>query len=72
MANKTPDYQIRAVKKYQEKFREIRFRVRPDEYESIIAHAKAEGDKSTSAFLIRAVRETMERDNIKQPNSNDL
>lgn len=65
MANKTPDYQIRAVKKYQEKFREIRFRVLPEEQEAIIAHAKAVGDKSTSAFLTRAVRETMERDNEK-------
>lgn len=65
MANKTPDYQIRAVKKYQEKFREIRFRVLPEEQEAIIAHAKAAGDKSTSAFLTRAVRETMERDRVK-------
>ena len=65
MANKTPDYQIRAVKKYQEKFREIRFRVLPEEQEAIIAHAKAAGDKSTSAFLTRAVRETMARDLAK-------
>ena len=65
MANKTPEYQIRAVKKYQEKFREIRFRVLPEEQEAIIAHAKAAGDKSTSAFLTRAVRETMARDLAK-------
>ncbi len=65
MANKTPDYQIRAVKKYQEKFKEIRFRVLPEEQEAIIAHAVAFGDKSTSAFLIRAVKETMERDYAK-------
>ena len=66
MAKKTPDYQIRAVKKYQERFREIRFRVLPEEQEAIIAHAKAMGDKSTSAFLIRAVKETMERDLAKK------
>lgn len=65
MANKTPDYQIKAVKKYQEKFREIRFRVLPEEQEAIIAHAKKAGDKSTSAFLVRAVKETMERDCAK-------
>ena len=66
MAKKTPDYQLRAVKKYQERFREIRFRVLPEEQEAIIAHAKAMGDKSTSAFLIRAVKETMERDLAKK------
>lgn len=71
MANKTPDYQIKAVKKYQDKFKEIRFRVLPEEQEAIIAHAKAAGDKSTSAFLIRAVRETMERDRIKQEKQNE-
>ena len=70
MANKTPDYQIRAVKKYQEKFREIRFRVLPEEQETIIEHAKAMGDKSTSAFLMRAVRETMKRDLAKNRSEN--
>jgi uncharacterized protein (DUF1778 family) len=66
MPNKTPDYQIKAVKKYQEKFKEIRFRVLPEDQEMIIAHAKAMGDKSTSAFLIRAVKETIERDLSKR------
>ena len=65
MAKKTPDYQLRAAKKYQEKYKEIRFRVLPEEQEEIIAHAKTTGDRSTSAFLIRAVRETMERDREK-------
>lgn len=62
MAEKTPEYQLRAAKKYHAKFREMRFRVLPEEQELIIAHAKEAGDKSTSAFIIRAIREAMERD----------
>ena len=44
----------------------VRFRVLPEDQEMIIAHAKAMGDKSTSAFLIRAVKETIERDLSKR------
>ncbi len=62
MARKTPDYQMRALKKYQAKFKEMRFRVLPEDQEAIIAHAKRVGDKSTSAFIIRAIKQTMERD----------
>lgn len=62
MPNKTPDYQINAVKKYLAKFKEVKLRFLPDEHEAIVAHAKAMGDKSTVAFISRAIHETMERD----------
>ena len=58
----TPDYQKQAVKKYLSKFKEIRIRTLPDEHDAIVAHAKAMGDKSTVAFISRAIHETMERD----------
>lgn len=59
---KTPDYQLKAVKKYQAKYRNILFRVLPEEQDAIVTHAKIAGDSSTTAFVKRAIRETMERD----------
>lgn len=58
----TPEYRRKAVKKYLSKFKEIRIRTLPDEHDAIVAHAKAMGDKSTVAFISRAIHETMERD----------
>jgi len=58
----TPEYIRRAVKKYQAKFKELRVRVLPEEQELITAHAKKMGDASLSAFILRAIHETMERD----------
>lgn len=58
----TPEYVRRAVKKYQSKFKELKVRVLPEEQERIIAHAKAAGDASTSAFIMRAIHEAIERD----------
>ena len=62
MAGKTSDSQLRASKKYLAQFKEIRIRTLPDEHDAIVAHAKAMGDKSTVAFISRAIHETMERD----------
>ncbi len=62
MPNKTPEYQKKAVKKYLAKFKEVKLRFLPEEHEAIVAHAKAMGDKSTAAFIARAIHETMERD----------
>lgn len=61
----TPDYQRRAARKYLSKFKEIKLRTLPEEHEAITAHAKAAGDKSTVAFIMRAIEETMERDKQK-------
>ena len=62
MSNKTPEYQIKAVKKYLSKFKELKLRFLPDEYEVIAAHAKTMGDRCTTAFINRAIQETIERD----------
>ena len=58
MPNKTPEYQINAVKKYLSKFKEVKLRFLPEEHATM-------GDKSTVAFISRAIQETMERDNEK-------
>ncbi len=58
----TPEYQKKAIKKYLSKFKEIRIRTLPEEHDAIVRHAQAMGDKSTVAFISRAIHETMERD----------
>lgn len=62
----TPEYQKQAIKKYLSKFKEIRIRTLPEEHDAIVAHAQAMGDKSTVAFISRAIHETMERDLAKR------
>ena len=62
----TPEYQKQALKKYLSKFKEIRIRTLPEEHDAIVVHAQAMGDKSTVAFISRAIHETMERDLAKK------
>ena len=65
------DAQRRAIRKYQqEKLEDVKFRVRKGEKQVIQEHAKQQGE-SVNAFLTRAVRETMERDNAKQTPSEE-
>ncbi len=52
---------LRASKKYHEKLDEVKFRVPAGERAVIKAHAQQTGE-STNAFIYRAVRETIERD----------
>ena len=55
--------QKRAIAKWQkEKVDEVKFSVPKGERALIQAHAKEQGE-STSAFIKRAIREAMERDN---------
>ena len=55
--------QMRATAKWQkEKTDEVRFRVPKGERIVIQAHAKVQGE-TTTAFIKRAIREAMERDN---------
>ena len=55
--------QKRAIAKWQkEKVAEVKFRVPKGERAFIQAHAKEQGE-STTAFIKRAIREAMERDN---------
>lgn len=53
--------QLRASKKYHQKFDDLRIRVPAGEKEIIEQHAAARGE-SVNAFVRRAMAETMERD----------
>ena len=53
--------QLRASKKYHQKFDDLRIRVPAGEKVDIDSHAQAMGE-STNAFVCRAIRETIERD----------
>ena len=53
--------QLRASKKYHQKFDNLQIRVPQGEKEKIIAHATAHGE-SLNGFVRRAISETMERD----------
>lgn len=53
--------QLRASKKYHQKYEYLQARVTPEEKEAVTAHAEAVGE-SLNAFMRRAFAETMERD----------
>ncbi len=53
--------QLRASKKYHQKYEYLQARVTPEEKEAVTAHAEAMGE-SLNAFMRRAFTETMERD----------
>ena len=53
--------QLRASKKYRQKYEYLQARVTPAEKEAVTAHAEAMGE-SLNAFMRRAFAETMERD----------
>ena len=53
--------QLRASKKYHQKYEYLQARVTPVEKETVTAHAEAMGE-SLNAFMRRAFAETMERD----------
>lgn len=60
--------QRKAIDKWNAKHDEVRFRVPIGEKEIIQQHAASCGE-STNAFMVRAVRETMARDNEKAEES---
>ena len=55
--------QLRASKKYHQKYEYLQARVTPAEKEAVTAHAEAMGE-SLNAFMRRAFAETMERDKV--------
>lgn len=59
------DAQLRASKKYRDKFEYIQTRVPAEEKETIVKHAEVTGE-SLNAFVRRAIAETIERDNQKK------
>lgn len=56
--------QVKASKKYLEKFDNVQFRVPKGERDIISDHAKSQGE-SMNTFIRRAIAETMERDQLK-------
>lgn len=63
MSNKT-QAQKKAQQKYMDQFTIARVRMRPDDHEKMKVHAESIGE-SVNSFMVRAITETMERDNIK-------
>lgn len=61
----TTEAQLRANKKYHDKFERIQIRVSPAEKEAIEAHAEKIGE-SVNSFVRRAVVEAMEREESKE------
>ena len=61
---KQTEAQLRASKKYRDKFELIQIRVPQGEKEQIAAHAQESGE-SVNSFVKRAIAETMARDNEK-------
>ena len=61
----TTEAQLRANKKYHDKFERIQIRVSPEEKEAIEAHAEKIGE-SVNSFVRRAVVEAMEREEGKE------
>jgi hypothetical protein len=66
------DAQVRAAKKYREKFEFLQTRLPAEEKAIITAHAEAMGE-SLNAFVRRAIAEAIVRDQAKNqsPDSND-
>lgn len=62
--NHLSESRLKANKKYLSKFADFKVRVLPEERDTIQAHAKIMGE-STSAFVKRAIWETMEHDKVK-------
>ena len=60
--------QLRASKKYHQKYVYLQARVSPEEKEAVTAHAAAIGE-SLNTFMRRAFVETMERDNASRESS---
>ena len=57
--------QRKATDKYLEKFDEMRVRVPAGEKSIFKAHAESQGE-SLNSYIIRAMKETMERDNTQE------
>ena len=58
---KTPRSRLESNKRYLSKFADIKIRVEPEYRDVIQNHADSMGE-STSAFIKRAIEETMARD----------
>ena len=61
---KTSEAQLRANQKWQEKQSRMTFRMSPELRTQLDNHASAMGESAT-AFIIRAIKEQIKRDNAK-------
>lgn len=59
---KTPEKQLEYAKKYLKNLDEIRVRVPKGERDKIKEYAESKGE-SMNGFIVRAIREAMQRDN---------
>ena len=66
----TSESQLKANKKYQQKFDRVQIRVSHDDKNRIDHHAEMMGE-STNSFVRRAIEETIERDNASKDNNSN-
>lgn len=59
--NKTSKAKLATNKRYLSQFKTITLRLREEERDAISAHAARVGE-STSAYIVRAIRERMDRE----------
>lgn len=57
--------QKRSIEKYLSKLKEIRFRVRPEEYERMQEAAAAQGYSSMRQFFLAAINDKMNKKVVK-------
>ena len=60
----TSEAQLRASKKYHDKFEKLQIRVTPEEKAAVEKHA-AQINESVNAFVRRAINETIDREQHK-------
>lgn len=60
----TSEAQLRASKKYHDKFEKLQIRITPEEKAAIENHAESTNE-SVTAFVRRAISETISRDRNK-------
>ena len=63
LLRKTTDAQKKAHQKYMERYVEVKVRMTPSQREVLQQHAACLGESAT-AFINRAITETMERDKL--------
>ena len=63
LLRKTTDAQKKAHQKYMERYVEVKVRMTPSQREVLQQHAARLGESAT-AFINRAITETMERDKL--------
>lgn len=63
--NKTSEKKLATNKKYLSQFKTVTLRMSEGEREAISTHAARMGE-STSAYIVRAIRERMEREGVSE------